>query len=290
MTVSRASTEVKRLPDSPRKPPAVKRRRNTKEAQCYGITNIPISAVSMTEGVHHKQELIVGTTTDTCSTARRVLRLAVPDGYDFSMAICSYGFFCMMPNKWIPTRIPTTSSTNVAESTIGAELKAHGTLRRPMRYGEQARRCCIAEITCQEPSCLQITLEGELPSSDTEEADIVGQISRMCRLDVSAFRGYSIEQFWRLHPAAKARGFGYLFRSPTVWEDMVKTITICNVRWKQSLAMNRLLCNVASSVPGSFPSPWDIARYPPEKLQQLCSLGYRAERAGGFDNQWHSEY
>ena len=113
----------------------------------------------------------------------------------------------------------------------------------------------------------------------------------MCRLDNSAFRGHSIEQFWHLHPEAKARHFGYLFRSPTVWEDMVelflassanprpmgaltsgagssaldfltvsgslpkvvgvvamqvKTITICNVRWKQSLLMNHLLCTAVS--------------------------------------------
>ncbi|KAL8454869.1 hypothetical protein Emag_001235 [Eimeria magna] len=42
--------------------------------------------------------------------------------------------------------------------------------------------------------------------------------------------------------------------------------------------MNRQLCNVASSVPGSFPSPWDVARFSPEDLQKRCSLGYRGER------------
>lgn len=30
---------------------------------------------------------------------RREFELPVPAGYDFSMAICSYGFFCMMPNQ-----------------------------------------------------------------------------------------------------------------------------------------------------------------------------------------------
>ncbi|OEH74765.1 hypothetical protein cyc_00222 [Cyclospora cayetanensis] len=124
----------------------------------------------------------------------------------------------------------------------------------------------------------RICLEGELPSGEAEESDILGQIKRMCRLDATAFRGCSIEAFWAMHPAAKERKFGHLFRSPTIWEDMVKTITICNVRWKQSLKMNRLLCTLASSVKGSFPSPWDIIGFSSEELQRLCSLGYRGER------------
>ncbi|KAL8275734.1 hypothetical protein Esti_000297 [Eimeria stiedai] len=200
----------------------------------------------------------------------RVLTIPLPEGFDFSMAICSYGFFCMMPNQWIP---PVPSKMNGEDS-----MKRHGKFRRPLRYGDGATRCCVAELTCEDPSCLRVTLTGELPENGPEESEILKQINRMCRLDASAFQGHSIEQFWRLHPEAKNRKFGYLFRSPTLWEDMVKTITICNVRWKQSLVMNRQLCNVASSVPGSFPSPWDVARFSPEDLQKRCSLGYRGER------------
>ncbi|OEH74766.1 hypothetical protein cyc_00223 [Cyclospora cayetanensis] len=33
------------------------------------------------------------------SSERRTYILPVPQEFDFSMAICSYGFFCMMPNK-----------------------------------------------------------------------------------------------------------------------------------------------------------------------------------------------
>lgn len=260
-----APTEVKYLPGSARRASPVKRYRNTSVATLNG-KGAP---------AHPTQELIIPILTDAVYLAqRRVLTLPVPDSFDFSMAICSYGFFCMMPNKWVPAPMSPAANTNAANPTFGAELKMHGTLRRPLRYGEQARRCCIAEITCQEPSCLHVTLAGDITFGEAEEAEIIGQIRRMCRLDVSN----PVEQFWRLHPEAKARAFGYLFRSPTVWEDMVKTMTICNVRWKQSLVMNRLLCNVASSLPGSFPSPWDIARYSTEELQRLCSLGYRAER------------
>ena len=32
----------------------------------------------------------------------------------------------------------------------------------------------------------------------------------------------------RMHAEAKAASFGHMFRSPTLWEDMVKSITLCN--------------------------------------------------------------
>lgn len=43
----------------------------------------------------------------------------------------------------------------------------------------------------------------------------------MCRLDQLAFRSRSVSDFWKMHPDAAKRKFGFLFRSPTVWEDMV---------------------------------------------------------------------
>jgi hypothetical protein len=31
-----------------------------------------------------------------------------------------------------------------------------------------------------------------------------------------------------MHAEAKANNFGHMFRSPSLWEDMVKSITLCN--------------------------------------------------------------
>lgn len=38
----------------------------------------------------------------------------------------------------------------------------------------------------------------------------------------------AVEGFQKLHKAAKKEGFGRLLRSPTVWEDLVKCILLCN--------------------------------------------------------------
>lgn len=37
-----------------------------------------------------------------------------------------------------------------------------------------------------------------------------------------------IEAFQSMHEEARQESFGYMFRSPTLWEDMVKSITLCN--------------------------------------------------------------
>ncbi len=37
-----------------------------------------------------------------------------------------------------------------------------------------------------------------------------------------------VSELQAMHPEAKADNFGHMFRSPTMWEDMVKSITLCN--------------------------------------------------------------
>ncbi len=37
-----------------------------------------------------------------------------------------------------------------------------------------------------------------------------------------------VYSFHQKHAAAKEEGFGRLFRSPTVWEDLIKSILLCN--------------------------------------------------------------
>ena len=52
------------------------------------------------------------------------------------------------------------------------------------------------------------------------------QVTRMLRL--SEVESASLAEFHGLHPQAKEEGFGRLFRSPTLFEDMVKSLLLCN--------------------------------------------------------------
>ncbi|ONK67486.1 uncharacterized protein A4U43_C05F550 [Asparagus officinalis] len=45
-------------------------------------------------------------------------------------------------------------------------------------------------------------------------------------------------------PGAKEGGFGRVFRSPTLFEDMVKCILLCNCTWPRTLSMARALCEL----------------------------------------------
>ena len=52
------------------------------------------------------------------------------------------------------------------------------------------------------------------------------QVCRMLRL--SSSEQQKVLSFQKLHSMARAEGFGRLFRSPTVWEDLIKSILLCN--------------------------------------------------------------
>eukprot|EP00884_Botryococcus_braunii_P022787 jgi/Botrbrau1/9192/Bobra.0236s0021.1 len=63
-------------------------------------------------------------------------------------------------------------------------------------------------------------------------------------------------------------------RSPTLFEDCVKAILLCNCGWGRTLAMNEKLCEVAGG--GAFPSPAQLAGWEAPALQKAAGLGYRA--------------
>ena len=80
----------------------------------------------------------------------------------------------------------------------------------------------------------------------------------------------------RLHPRARQERFDRLFRSPSLFEDMIKTITGCNVTWPNTMRMNALLCEHIGQ--GGFPTPRQLARTRVDTLKRRCKVGYRAQR------------
>lgn len=56
------------------------------------------------------------------------------------------------------------------------------------------------------------------------------QISRMLRLNGRDMQ--AVTAFQESHEEARKVNFGRLLRSPTVWEDLVKCILLCNCGWE----------------------------------------------------------
>ncbi len=178
------------------------------------------------------------------------LTLPVPRGFDLQAAVCSYGYFILAPNRWDPdTR----------------------TLTRPLN----GRRGRAVRVTISQPGSrssrqtLKLACNKRLDAN--ERTSIKAQTRRMLRINED-FSGW-----FRMHPIARRKKFGRLFCSPTLFEDIVKTITGCNVTWSNTVQMNKLLCAKAGTR-GAFPTPKQLADVTPAWLKANCKVGYRAER------------
>lgn len=81
---------------------------------------------------------------------------------------------------------------------------------------------------------------------------------------------------------AAARAQGRVLRSPTLFEDVVKTLFTTNTLWAATRKMNeRLVQNYGDPLPGdpprrSFPTAERLADVPVEQLKEILRIGYRA--------------
>lgn len=173
------------------------------------------------------------------------LTLTPPARFDLHRAVCSYGYFILAPNFWdVEKRL----------------------LHRPLRT--EAGRLVKTVIRQRRDAKLIVRCDRSVPRSD--HPYLREQVSRMFRFDEN-FRG------WRkVHPQAKRRGFDRMFRSPTLFEDMVKTITSCNVTWRNTIAMNKRMVEHVGH--GGFPTPTQLADFGEQRLKETCRVGYRADR------------
>ncbi|MDP1661015.1 MAG: hypothetical protein Q8L55_03785 [Phycisphaerales bacterium] len=193
------------------------------------------------------------------------MSLAVPADYILARDACSYGYFLLAPNYW---HVPTQTLWRVVELPSG-----------PVRIGISQPG---ATWRVAKGRALVVSTHRAVGKADRPE--LARQVTRMLRLDEQPD---VLAAFHRLDGRWKRLGSGRLFRSPTMWEDVVKTVTSCNVAWPNTMTMNARLCEVyGAPVPGlgvgakglSFPTPETIARQRPLSLRTRCRVGYRDAR------------
>ncbi|MBB6430153.1 endonuclease III domain-containing protein [Algisphaera agarilytica] len=165
--------------------------------------------------------------------------------FDLHRAVCSYGYFILAPNHWL----------------IDKKV-----LHRPLRTS--AGRLVHTVIRQRKDGKLAIQCDRDVPRKDHDT--LKQQVARMFRFGED-YRG------WRkVHPQAKRRRFDRMFRSPSLFEDMVKTITSCNVTWRNTIVMNQRMVQHVGH--GGFPTPEQLADFGEQRLKDLCRVGYRADR------------
>ncbi|KAJ9128499.1 hypothetical protein P3X46_034949, partial [Hevea brasiliensis] len=163
-----------------------------------------------------------------------VVAIEIPLGdaaetFDLEKTICSHGFFMMSPNHW-----------DSLSRTFSRPLHLHHPFHSLM-------------VSLSHPSdlphSLLVRVHGVRSLSPEHRASIVGQVVRMLRL--SDMDEWNAREFRKIAAALGEeecdwiKGFGgRVFRSPTLFEDMVKCILLCNCQWSRTLSMARALCKL----------------------------------------------
>ncbi len=236
------------------------------------------------------------------------LTITPPTDYLLHRDACSYGYFVLAPNHWDPASRTLTRALHLPGGPVLAHIRQRNGRatspereragRRPDSSARSPRRGAPLIVTCSRP----------LARADRVEAE--SQVTRMLRLDDPTS---SIREFHRLDPRFRSLGRGRLFRSPTLFEDIIKTVTSCNVQWPSTVTMNIRLCEVvglpaapAGTHPDlpthTFPTPERLARTRPASLRARCRVGYRDARIvelarlftlprarGGLDAAWFED-
>jgi 3-methyladenine DNA glycosylase/8-oxoguanine DNA glycosylase len=195
------------------------------------------------------------------------LRLAPDAPFDFEGTAYSHGWVVLAPNAW-------------EEDTA--------TLRRVHRLA--SGRVVLLEIARSEAAgegvSVRVEHRGRLTAR--ERGAVETDVAHMLRLDED------LEPFYALcrrrgEPWARVcGGLGRLLRSPTLFEDAVKTLCTTNVQWGGTKRMVKGLVDAfgepwpADPALRAFPTAEALAAVPPDRFAARTSLGYRAAYVHGL--------
>jgi 3-methyladenine DNA glycosylase/8-oxoguanine DNA glycosylase len=122
-----------------------------------------------------------------------------------------------------------------------------------------------------------------------EQQDEIGSVIACCLSFDHTLQPF--HDLVRAHPAYSwiaEVGAGRMLRSPTVWEDLAKTLLTTNTTWAMTIGMVTRLAALGDPAPdggNAFPTPEQIAGIDPDSLNQKVRAGYR----GAYLHQLASE-
>ncbi|HTP00850.1 MAG TPA: hypothetical protein VMJ64_05700 [Anaerolineales bacterium] len=173
-------------------------------------------------------------------------------------------------------------------------VHSHGWVQlAPFRYDDNSRMLSYADRLangrvaeyriCAASKGVSVEVAGRLGKA--EQAEVAGKVTWMLALDQDFSAFYKAA---RLEPKlrdAKRLARGRVLRSPTFFEDILKTILTTNTLWAATKRMNlNLIAAFGEALPVSrgsderkaFPTPTAIAAASPDVLRGTVRVGYRA--------------
>ncbi len=186
----------------------------------------------------------------------RSLFIASAPQFDFLRTVHSHGWRMLPPFDWDEAK---ATLRYVYQSDAGEAL------RLQIRSAKNGIRVDL-------PDC-----PAELPS---QRAEIEAAVGRMLNLDWDLRPFY---QFMRAQPeyAWLERGrHGRILISPSLWEDLAKTLLTTNCSWAYTVQMSGRLCQLGAAHPSvagchAFPTPRRIAAMPGDDFAVQVRAGYR---------------
>lgn len=143
-------------------------------------------------------------------------------------------------------------------------------------------RVVALQITPEEGSAaLAVAVSEALGAAEQQE--VAGMVAWMLGLDRDLAAFYAVARQEPKLQTAVARKQGRILRSPTLFEDTVKTILTTNTAWSGTIRMTQALVDCfGAPLPGAgqtqraFPAPAALAAADVKTLRQEVKLGYRA--------------
>ena len=175
--------------------------------------------------------------------------------------------------------------------SLSAVVRSHGWIRlAPFRedddtggltYVGRLQSGRVVELLVQETSD-GVSVEVQGPLSEAETEDVGRQVAWMLALDQdsSAFYALARQEPKLAHVEEQAKG--RILRSPTLFEDTVKTILTTNTSWGGTIRMvEALVSRFGPPLPAdptrhAFPAPDQLAATDVDTLRAEARLGYRA--------------
>jgi 3-methyladenine DNA glycosylase/8-oxoguanine DNA glycosylase len=192
----------------------------------------------------------------------------VPEPFDLVLTVRSHGFYDLAPWTWDETRRVLARplalaggravNAEVADAGKGLAFRAFAAGRLSAAEAGEAR--------AQLATCL--ALDEDLEPFRSRAAALEAERAAGRARDLPDLR-------WAL-----ACGAGRLLRSPTVFEDAVKTLCTTNCSWALTRLMVARLCELLGEPAPlggrTFPSPEAMARAPERFYRDEVRAGYRA--------------
>jgi len=193
---------------------------------------------------------------------RTTLELTTRPPFDFAGTAYSHGWVVLAPNDWDEQRQVLRRVERLGTGKV-VSLRVRGP--------GNARTAGIA---------VEVESPKRLAKKETEE--IARKVGHMFRLDEDLSRFYRECRRRGGHWNRVTKGLGRLLRSPSVFEDVVKTIATTNVQWGGTKKMIAgLTAAYGEPMPGdglrrAFPTPEAIASAKPKGFAASVRMGYRA--------------